>query len=391
MDRGRLARMRPGRPRSDAVYPHRAGDVLQALLADVLEGEVEPAGDVFLHPRRDANAAGLRRDFEPRRDIDPIAKDVAVLDNNVALVDADAVFDAPVGRHLGIALGHRALHFDGAAHRIDDAREFDEEPVAGGLDDAAPVLSDLRIAQLAPDRLQRSERAFLVVSHRPRIAGDIGRQNRRQPAFDALALPGSHPGSPLQMRSYRKPVRNDSELSSERQTDLRVRRRDRGCKNAAKQRDSCRRSCFTVRTRWIVTRYGPMEIDITDPAERMRMMREQRRRQGVRELRLFVPDARSQAVRSRVAAQVAALSPGDERDALLWIEAVSEFDADQTWSRSRRLGITLLDLSHILDPLGWTSYVRWIRDYGEHRWPSSPPPKRRRISAAIASRRWPSR
>jgi hypothetical protein len=61
-------------------------------------------------------------------------------------------------------------------------------------------------------------------------------------------------------------------------------------------------------------------------AERMKMMRRRRRAQGVRELRLAVPDARSQAVRRRVAAQVARLDPCGERDALSWTEAVSEFD-----------------------------------------------------------------
>jgi hypothetical protein len=60
----------------------------------------------------------------------------------------------------------------------------------------------------------------------------------------------------------------------------------------------------------------------------MRMMRERRRRRGLRELRLVVPDARAKAVRERIAAQVANLSPDSERDALRWTEAVSEFDAD---------------------------------------------------------------
>ncbi len=69
---------------------------------------------------------------------------------------------------------------------------------------------------------------------------------------------------------------------------------------------------------------------MTAPAQRMKMMRDRRRQRGLRELRLVVPDARSQAVRSRVAAQAAALSPDDERDVLAWIEAVSEFDADRT-------------------------------------------------------------
>ncbi|MGH7100452.1 MAG: hypothetical protein ACREE4_22785 [Stellaceae bacterium] len=62
----------------------------------------------------------------------------------------------------------------------------------------------------------------------------------------------------------------------------------------------------------------------------MKMMRDRRRRQDLRELRLVVPDARSKAVRARIAAQVAKLNPESERDALLWIEAVSKFDTDET-------------------------------------------------------------
>jgi hypothetical protein len=58
-------------------------------------------------------------------------------------------------------------------------------------------------------------------------------------------------------------------------------------------------------------------------------MRERRRRRGLRELRLIVPDARSETIRSRVAAQVARLSRDSEREALDWIERVSEFDTDE--------------------------------------------------------------
>jgi hypothetical protein len=60
------------------------------------------------------------------------------------------------------------------------------------------------------------------------------------------------------------------------------------------------------------------------------MMRQRRRARGVREVRLVVADARSRAVRRRVAKQVAALDTDRERDALKWIEAVSEFDTDAT-------------------------------------------------------------
>jgi len=58
----------------------------------------------------------------------------------------------------------------------------------------------------------------------------------------------------------------------------------------------------------------------------MRMMRERRRRRGLRELRLVIPDPRLLSVRRRVAAQVARLDRENENAALRWIEAVSEFD-----------------------------------------------------------------
>lgn len=62
-------------------------------------------------------------------------------------------------------------------------------------------------------------------------------------------------------------------------------------------------------------------------ADRMRAMRERRRARGLRELRLVVPDARSKAVRRRVAKAVAGLDRASELDAMRWIEAVSEFDS----------------------------------------------------------------
>ena len=62
-------------------------------------------------------------------------------------------------------------------------------------------------------------------------------------------------------------------------------------------------------------------------AERMKAMRERRRARGLRELRMVVPDARSPAVRRRVAKQVSRLDSSGELDAMRWIEAVAEFDS----------------------------------------------------------------
>ena len=81
----------------------------------------------------------------------PSPKMSSLLDDHVAEIDADAKPDAPLVGHIGLAVDHPALHLDGAAHRVDDAGEFRQQAVAGVLDDAAAMLLDLRIDQLAGD------------------------------------------------------------------------------------------------------------------------------------------------------------------------------------------------------------------------------------------------
>ena len=62
---------------------------------------------------------------------------------DVAKVDADPELDALFVGVLRVALGHPALHRDSAAQRVNNARELDQDAVAGGLDDASPVLGDV--------------------------------------------------------------------------------------------------------------------------------------------------------------------------------------------------------------------------------------------------------
>jgi hypothetical protein len=61
----------------------------------------------------------------------------------------------------------------------------------------------------------------------------------------------------------------------------------------------------------------------------MKQMRDRRQARGLRELRLVIPDPRSETVRRRIAAEVANLDKADEQDAMDWIEAVSEFDSPE--------------------------------------------------------------
>jgi hypothetical protein len=96
------------------------------------------------------------------------------------------------------------------------------------------------------------------------------------------------------------------------------------CERHAASRYASIDSCLV--TRYAVTRYT-LENSMVQTAERMKARRERRRARGLRELRLIVPDARSKAVRRRVAKQVAGLDRSRESEAMRWTESVSEFDA----------------------------------------------------------------
>ena len=91
---------------------------------------------------------------------------VLLIDDDVTDVDADAKLDALILRHIGISNGHATIDFHGAAHGVDDTCEFDQHSVARRLDDAAVMLLNLRVDQLAPMRLQCRPRADFVGAHR---------------------------------------------------------------------------------------------------------------------------------------------------------------------------------------------------------------------------------
>src|SRR5215831_4490598 len=78
--------------------------VLERLVARVLKDKVELARGILLHSCRDADAAGLGQTFEACRDVDTIAKEVAVVDDDVAHVDADAKLDPAIRRQRGVFL-----------------------------------------------------------------------------------------------------------------------------------------------------------------------------------------------------------------------------------------------------------------------------------------------
>jgi hypothetical protein len=174
--------LRRGAGVANPVDPDRPGNVFDLLLAQILEGKGQPIAHVVVDRIGDEHPAGIGQGFDPCGDVDAVAIEIVALDDHIAEIDADAKLDAPIGGNLGIALGHRALHLDRAAHRVDDAGKLDQHAVAGGLDDAAVMRGNFRIGDRAPQLGQRGVRALLVRAHQPRIPGHIGGEDRGETA-----------------------------------------------------------------------------------------------------------------------------------------------------------------------------------------------------------------
>jgi hypothetical protein len=76
--------LRLGTLKADAIGMDRSGDVLQRLLAHVLERKTELVAHRIAHAARYANAARLGQPLQPRGDVHPVAEDVPLVMNDVA-------------------------------------------------------------------------------------------------------------------------------------------------------------------------------------------------------------------------------------------------------------------------------------------------------------------
>src|SRR6185437_14810832 len=165
----------------ERVDVDRLGDVLQSGCAKVGDLEIEPRLHLPVGLLGEADRTGLGDALEPRRNVDAVAHEVAVaLLDDVAQVNADTVFDAPLGRHAGVALDEAGLHFDGAAHGVDHAAELYDRAVAGALDDPAAMRGDRRLEEIAAQTPDARQRALLVGAGEAAEADNIRDQDRRE-------------------------------------------------------------------------------------------------------------------------------------------------------------------------------------------------------------------
>ena len=97
-----------------------------------------------------------------------------LLRDDVAQVNPNAVFDAPLRRHTGVALDQAGLNLDRATHRVDRAAEFDDCAVGMALDDAAVMGGDGRLDQIAAKTPTARKRSVVVGAGEPAVADRNG-------------------------------------------------------------------------------------------------------------------------------------------------------------------------------------------------------------------------
>ena len=111
----------------ERIDPDRLGDVLELRRAEIGDGEIEPPLHLAIGVLGQTDRARFGDAFQSRGDIDAVAHQVAVaLLDDVAEMNADPEDDAAILGHAGVALDHGVLHFDRAAHGVDDAAELDD-------------------------------------------------------------------------------------------------------------------------------------------------------------------------------------------------------------------------------------------------------------------------
>ena len=87
--------------------------------------------------------------------------------------------------HIGVPLVDLQLDFGGASHRLDGARELRNDAVAGATEDAARMVRDQAVNDLAIG-LEGGKRALLILAHEPAVADHIGCKDGSHSALNAI-------------------------------------------------------------------------------------------------------------------------------------------------------------------------------------------------------------
>src|SRR5207253_2638000 len=99
------------------------------------ERQCKPIADVVANSARNTNPARFGQSLQSGGDVHAVTVDIVPLDDDVAEIDAHPEYDPLFLGDAGIALCHTALDHDRTGDGLNNARELDQDAVAGRLYD----------------------------------------------------------------------------------------------------------------------------------------------------------------------------------------------------------------------------------------------------------------
>ena len=184
----------------------RIGHVLEQLLAQILEGQLrEPRRHLQPHDVRDADTARVRQPLEASGQVHSLAKQALPFDSYFAQMNAHAKAQPSVDRQIGIPRFKNALRLDGKLDRVGRVRKAGEKVIAHEVDEASPVLLQVKLDLFAVG-VKRTDCRVLVLGDQPCVAHDVCRQNRQKPSFFAIRDHREGRSVPIERNRRRQPA-----------------------------------------------------------------------------------------------------------------------------------------------------------------------------------------
>jgi len=115
-----------------------------------------------LNACRNADPPWIGQTFQPSSNIHAVTENIAVLDSDIAHIDAYPKFDAVLDVDAGFTLSHGGLNLGRTLEGINDTGELNQQTVPGGFDDTSVMLNDGRVYDSGSDRPQPVQSSLLV-------------------------------------------------------------------------------------------------------------------------------------------------------------------------------------------------------------------------------------
>jgi hypothetical protein len=182
LDRRHRQQALVGFAQAHMIDVNRLADVLDGMIAKILELERQLLRDMLVDVGGNADAAGLGQGFQPGRQIDRVAIQAAAVDDDIADIDADAEQHPLAFRQVERLLGKRALDLGGGPHCLHGAAELGHDGIACGAEDPAAEFGNNSLDHHMAGA-QRTMGAHLVDLHEMTVARCVGRKYDRQAPF----------------------------------------------------------------------------------------------------------------------------------------------------------------------------------------------------------------